>query len=645
MRRALALAVLLAAGCSTKLIRPKSISLCGKAGCETVSDEASRVRLLTALHDLFRSAKGRDVGLYSADPRTRAEKKAGISFFIQGGPIPGRSTVSSLGVIDALFIDREKSEAKLVTKTHATYVGVPVFCAENSALLSVTAEEAKFTGAPFCSWIGIGNGIFRLEWSVDFVDTDKRVAGGYWSMRGKGLPLVGGGSGYMIAKFKETPAAPKPVEAPTAPAPIVAARPVIPPAPKPAPKPVEAVVEPAPETVEVVSQAVKLSLTTRLSDENGDLILQGGESVTLKVSARNEGTALAAGIVAVLSGETALTACLGEEKSVGALPPGEEASVEFACRLPGQIPSETASLRVELFAGQKRIKAAGKLIKVGMSPAAEAAEEIISEIGVDDIPPRSKTGPASGNAAVVVGLGRYREKGIPAVKFAARDAEVMARYLQNVGGVAADDLKLITDDGATKSDLEAYFEDWLPRRVGPDSTVFIYYAGHGAPDPTGKEGFIVPFEGHPDFPTKLYPLNRLYAALAKLPAKAVVVMLDSCFSGAKGRGLSQEGARPLVSVQEPSGLDPRISVLAGASGAQITSDLDKVEHGLFTYFLLKGMRGDADADRDGTITLGELYPFVRGKVSERASRELNRDQTPVLIGGAGPRAATPVVRR
>lgn len=634
MPRIILLAALLAAaaGCSTKLIRPQSVTLC-RQGCETVSDEASRARLLTAMHELFRSAKGRDIVLFSADPRTRETKKEGISFFVQGGPIPGRSSISSLGMVDAMFIDREKSEAKFVLKTHATYVGVPVFCAESTALLTVSGEEIKFTGAPFCSWMAISGGIFRLDWNIDFVDAGKGIAAGYWSMHGKGFPLIGGGSGYMVARFKEAPAAP-----------VAVARPV-PPAPKPAPPRVETVVEAAPEIVEVVSQAVRLSLATRLGDENGDLILQGGEAVTLKVTARNEGSALASGIEAVLTGEPALTTCLGEKRSLGALPPGDEASVEFSCRLPKQVPSETASLRVELFAGVKRARAAGKLIKVGMSPEAEAVEEVVSEIGVDDIPPRSRSGPASGNVAVVVGLGRYREKNIPSVKYAVRDAEVMARYLQNVGGVAADDIKVITDDGATRSDIEAYVEDWLPRRVKPGSTVFFYFAGHGAPEPAGKEAFIVPFEGHPDFPAKLYPLNRLYAALAKLPAKAVVVMLDSCFSGSGGRGVSQAGARPLVSLQEASGLDPKLAVLTGATGSQVTSDLDKAEHGLFTYFLLKGMRGDADADRDGTVTLGELYPFVRGRVSESASRDLNRDQTPTLIGGAGSNASLPVVRR
>jgi uncharacterized caspase-like protein len=95
---------------------------------------------------------------------------------------------------------------------------------------------------------------------------------------------------------------------------------------------------------------------------------------------------------------------------------------------------------------------------------------------------------------------------------------------------------------------------------------------------------------------------------------------------------------------EGATLDPKLTVLAGATGSQITSDYDKGEHGLFTYFLLKGLRGDADADRDGVVSLGELYPFVRENVSSRASRELNRDQTPVLLGGAAARSL-PLSRR
>lgn len=643
-RRALLLPLVLLAGCSTKLVKPEGVSLCSGGACAPVADDAARAKTLSALHELFRGVKGRELAFYTADPKTRAEKKRGISFFVQGGPIPGRSTMSGLEVADVRFIDRERSEVKLETSNKATYVGVPVICSNRPAVLRVGADETRLSASSFCSWIGIGNGVFNFEWSIDAVDPAAGTASGYWSMKGAGLPLVGGGSGYLVAHFKEEP---KPQPRPE---PVKAARadpPPLPPDPKPVPKPEprpEPKPEPGEEKVEVLSEAANLALKTTVADASGDLVFDGGERISIRVELRNQGQRLVPGADVELSGDATLVSCLGASQAARALPPGEATAVEFACMLPAAVPSETASLRVEALAGTPRARAASKLLRVALKPAPVEEEQTLSEVGVDDVPPRS-TAAGSGNAALVIGLGRYREKAIPGVKYAARDAEVVARYLENLAGVPAENLKLLTDDTATKSDVEAYLEDWLPRRVGPDSTVFVYFSGHGAPDPLGKDAFMVPYEGHPDFPTKLFPLSRLYASLSKLPAKRVVVMLDSCFSGAKGgRGVAQEGARPLVAAVETLSPDPKLVVLAAAGGTQISSDFDKAEHGLFTYFLLKGLRGDADADKDGVVSLGELYPYVREQVSARASRELNRDQTPVLLGGAQARA-WPLSRR
>lgn len=206
----------------------------------------------------------------------------------------------------------------------------------------------------------------------------------------------------------------------------------------------------------------------------------------------------------------------------------------------------------------------------------------------------------------------------------------------------------ITDDKATKSDLVAYSEDWLKRRVNRDSTVYVYYAGHGAPDPQGADAFIVPYEGHPDFPSKLYSLKSMYESLNQLPARDVIVMLDSCFSGAKGRSVTSRGARPMVvSMENPLLSGGRITVLAAATGSQISSDYDPVQHGLFTYYLLRGLRGEADDDEDGLVSLGELYGYVRANVAETASLKLNRDQTPIILPSAvtaGERLDLPVTR-
>ena len=77
-----------------------------------------------------------------------------------------------------------------------------------------------------------------------------------------------------------------------------------------------------------------------------------------------------------------------------------------------------------------------------------------------------------------------------------------------------------------------------------------------------------------------------------------------------------------------------ISVISAASGSQISGALKDKEHGLFTYYLLKGMGGDADVNKDRLVTLGEIESFVSTKVKERAALD-GREQTPQVQGDAG----------
>ena len=403
------------------------------------------------------------------------------------------------------------------------------------------------------------------------------------------------------------------------------------------------------ETVEIISEIPRLAFTTYLKDQNNNRVLDGGEEVSLKVTVENKGEGAAKDVQVILSGNKTLTGYLGEKKFVGDINPGEKKSAEFKSVLPAQIPSEAAMLKIELKEATGASSSDVKILKVAMRPK-EIREviEVISEINVDDIPLRTKNFERKDAFALVIGISKYREEAIPAVKYASRDAEVIARYLENVGGIPRSNIKVLTDTSVTKSDLEAYIEDWLARRVSKDSTVFIYYAGHGAPDMESKEAYIVPYEGHPDFQSKLYSLKKMYESLNKLPAREVIVMLDSCFSGTGGRSVTKSGARPLViSIENPVLASGKINVLAASTGSQISSDYDSVKHGLFTYFILRGMRGEADKNGNGTIELGELYDYVKTNVSEKASLELNRDQTPVLLPSteaAGVKLKLPVAK-
>jgi len=235
--------------------------------------------------------------------------------------------------------------------------------------------------------------------------------------------------------------------------------------------------------------------------------------------------------------------------------------------------------------------------------------------------------------AIVVGIEQYRQK-LPKADYATHDAQVMNDYLIKTLGLQEENVALLTDDHAARTDLEKYVEKWLPNRVEKGDSVFIYFSGHGAPNPKTGDAYLVPYDGDPAYiDTTGYPLKRLYEQLATLPAKEVVVMLDSCFSGAGGRSVIAKGMRPMgLSVETPVQAKGKTVILAASSGDQVSSTYDAKGHGLFTYFLLKGLQGEADGNKDGTVDLQEVFDYLKPQVERIARREYNNEQTPQLLG-------------
>ncbi len=259
----------------------------------------------------------------------------------------------------------------------------------------------------------------------------------------------------------------------------------------------------------------------------------------------------------------------------------------------------------------------------------------LAKIDAELAPPLTKVAPKDHAYAVVVGVEDYRD--LPRVDYAKRDAEMVKKYLVKSLGYREQNIVLMLNDRVTKSDLEARFERWLPKQVGEnkDSEVFVYYGGHGAPDPNTNQAFLVPYNGDPAFlETTAYPLKRLYKTLGDLPAKQVTVVIDSCFSGAGGRSVISKGARPmLVTVENPLLATQNMVILSAAAGNQISSAFPEKRHGLFTYYFLKGLQGEGDTNKDGAVEVEELYSYLKARV-ETDARRLNQEQTPQLLPGS-----------
>ena len=251
---------------------------------------------------------------------------------------------------------------------------------------------------------------------------------------------------------------------------------------------------------------------------------------------------------------------------------------------------------------------------------------------VDDLP-SAKIIQKKNSYAIVIGVENYRQK-LPKADFAVSDAKKVSEYLEKVLGYPEKNVITLLNEQAAKSDFEKYFERWLGNNVDNDATVFVYFSGHGAPDPKNGGAYLVPYDGDPTFIAETgYSLKRMYDALGKLQAKEIVVALDSCFSGAGGRSVIAKGARPLVMSHQGSlALSKNMTVLSASSGEQISSTYDEKGHGLFTYFLLKGIKYEDVVKADGSIKMDDLFNYIKPQVERVARRQYNNEQTPQLIG-------------
>ncbi|MFZ6016201.1 MAG: caspase family protein [Nitrospirota bacterium] len=223
--------------------------------------------------------------------------------------------------------------------------------------------------------------------------------------------------------------------------------------------------------------------------------------------------------------------------------------------------------------------------------------------------------------AVIIGIEKYR--GLPSSDYSSSDAKLMKDYLKALG-FQPRNIEFLTDEKATKTDIEKSIEAWLKNKAKPQSRVFIYYSGHGAPEPKTGDAYIVPYDGDPNYlEVTGYPLKRLYESFGKLPAKEIIVALDSCFSGAGGRSVIAKGARPLVMMTERVVLPQHIAVLTATQGTQISTSNPEKGHGIFTYYFLKAIK-------EGKKTLAEIYEYIKPLIENKA-RELNAEQSPDII--------------
>jgi len=224
---------------------------------------------------------------------------------------------------------------------------------------------------------------------------------------------------------------------------------------------------------------------------------------------------------------------------------------------------------------------------------------------------------ASAFYALLVGITAYHN--LRPLSKTTTDAHDL-RDLLAQSGYLDSNLGLLLDKQATKAAISDRL-DWLARSAGPEDTVLVFFSGHGAQRIGGFEPgeYLCPIEADwYDLRATAISDEELTTALRAIPAGRIAVFLDACHSGGVGEpkdaalqvkpGLSESAYARLAQGRGRA-------VIASCRPDEVSWELPDMRNGLFTHYLLEGLRGAA-AKPDGSVGILDLFTYVSEQVPQ-----------------------------
>ena len=396
--------------------------------------------------------------------------------------------------------------------------------------------------------------------------------------------------------------------------------------------PVAAATESVPTASSATPGTTQLSFRTILRDQNQNHVLEQNERFSVDFEVKNEGPTAADAVEVSLSGHPAIVASVKTPVSVGSLQPREIRRVTVEGTVGKVSEAEQAELVCALQAAANVVLPSAKKFFVAIKPDATDATEVVS-VDVDQLPDK-KGKPIQPHAvAIAIGVGAFRDPAMPTMKLAAHDAEVMSGYFTSVMGIPPQKVKVVLDGKGLKDDWIEVFEQWLPKQVGPQTTAYVYVSGRAIVDHETGAVSLLPYDATVSGSTRAFSLSRLERALANAPVKQAVVMLDLSLEPSSGSDPARV-AQPQWISQASNGGQERVLLMVGNATMQEAQAYQPGQHGLFTYFLLKGLRGAADLDKNGSVLTGELCAYVQRQVTAVGRSASGDTQQPLCLPDA-----------
>jgi hypothetical protein len=227
--------------------------------------------------------------------------------------------------------------------------------------------------------------------------------------------------------------------------------------------------------------------------------------------------------------------------------------------------------------------------------------------------------------AVIVGVAAYEH--VKPLTYTKDDAYRMyAFYKSPEGGSLLDrQITLLIDEDATRKNIMKAIRDTYSQ-AGKDDIIIFYFSGHGA-----EGAFITGEFDREDTKDSKGVLwhEDLQSVFEQSPAKYKYLIADACHAGSFPAASQQaETASRSAFYQAFEQSKGGFVLLLSCMGDEVSLESRGVRQGVFSHYLLRGLKGEGDSNRDGTVSVVELFDYVNVNVKNFT----NGKQNPVISG-------------
>ncbi|MFH1419300.1 MAG: SUMF1/EgtB/PvdO family nonheme iron enzyme [Planctomycetota bacterium] len=229
--------------------------------------------------------------------------------------------------------------------------------------------------------------------------------------------------------------------------------------------------------------------------------------------------------------------------------------------------------------------------------------------------------------AVIIGINDYADAAIPDLRYAELDARAVYDTLADpaVGRFPKGNLKLLLGVDASPSAIKAAL--YGLRGASKDDLVIIFYSGHGAKE--GDEAYWVTQNAQAKaLPATALSNTDIRKFIDMIPSERLIILLDCCYAAST---IKKDLVNPGKLFGRFAGRG-RVTIAGAAENQEALEYVDE-KSGIFTHFLVAGLRGSADANTDGVVTFDELWRYLGDNVRKASVKQGGLHEPKIITEG------------